>query len=154
MRCRIVLSFDPNMRFECAKCGSCCRTTTHNIVPLQLYPQEVSRIRDMGYRDSIAYIGRVHYIRAVNSHCVFLTNNDLCMLRLKHKWSPVNCRLFPITVKLINDTFILNMNWKYSSKVGCKGFGLGPTIAERFKDIEELLEEIAEYTIYDSRNAY
>jgi Fe-S-cluster containining protein len=145
MRYQIVLEFDPNIRFECIKCGSCCRTAFEDVIPLQLYPQEVSRIRRMGYRDSVAYIGQVHYLKALDSHCIFLTDDGLCILRLKYGWSPVNCRLFPITVKLINDTFILDMNWDYSSKVGCRGFGSGPTIAERFKDIEKLLREIDEY---------
>lgn len=145
MKQRIVLGFDPNIRFECTKCGSCCRMAFKGIIPLQLYPQEVSKIRRIGYGNSIVYMDHVHYIRAIDSHCIFLTDDNLCILRLKYEWSPINCRLFPIIVKLINDAFILNLNWDYASRVGCRGFGSGPTIAERFKDIEKLLNEVTEY---------
>lgn len=145
MEIPVVLRFDPNIRFECRRCGSCCSTSVEGVIPLQLYPQEVSILRRLGYGRFIRYLDGVHYLSSKEGHCVFLTGERLCRLRVEHSWAPVNCRLFPITVKVINGSYVLSLNWNYVSTVGCRGFGEGPTIAEHFGEVEKLLTEVAGY---------
>lgn len=143
--CEIVIPMlDTRLRFECQMCGSCCSFGIKRlgIIPLELYPSEAVRLERLGYSSAYRTIGDRFFLKLRRGACFFLTENRVCSLRLKTRWTPVNCRLFPFTLHAGRGVYVLTVNWKYAARVGCRGFGHGPTVAERIGEYEKMGWEI------------
>lgn len=141
----VMPTFDTKLKFECQKCGACCSFGLKRlkIIPLELYPMEAVRLYRLGYGSEFKRIEDRFFLRMdERGVCPFLTRDKLCGLRLETSWTPVNCRLFPFTLYTGNGIHILTVNWEYAARVGCKGFGYGPTIAERMSEYEKIAWEV------------
>jgi len=141
----VMPMFDTRLRFECQKCGACCSFSLKRlkIVPLELYPAEAARLSRLGYSSEFRRIKNRFFLRMdERGVCPFLTRDRLCSLRLETGWTPINCRLFPFTLYTRDGIHILTVNWEYAARVGCRGFGHGPTIAERISEYEKIAWEI------------
>jgi Fe-S-cluster containining protein len=157
-------------KFECTKCGACCREDTMLITvtgsdifristALGLSPEETIRALDFYVIDEnnaipVGLLGipsaeteRGLVIIALkkmeNGDCIFL-KDDICMI---HTLRPIVCRSFPFVFRENTD----GRTWGLSAmKHICPGLGIGPRISE--KDIQDLsvlvLESIETYRAF------
>ncbi len=142
-------------RFECTKCGACCREKTMLITvtgsditrisaALGLSPEETMRALDFyvvaaenetpvglqGIPSPMTQRGSAFIAlkKMENGDCVFLKDN-LCMI---HTLRPTVCRSFPFAFRESAD----GVKWGLSAaKHICSGLGMGPEVSE-----EELCE--------------
>ncbi len=159
-------SKNPQVQFECTKCGACCRedsllvtVTGRDIsriaIALGLVPDEMIRALDFYLMQSIEPPEGLRDIPAIkteqglayialkkldNGNCVFLKDN-LCMI---HVIRPAVCRSFPF---VFNDTGS-EKTWGLSAmKEICPGLGSGPTIeiSSLLQIADDILEELDLY---------
>lgn len=147
-------------RFECTKCGACCRdeyllvtVTGSDIVKIsavlglgpdeilkaldfyivsdgQTTPVGLERISSVATERGLAFMALK---KMENGDCIFL-KEDLCMI---HPVRPLVCRSFPFVFTESEG----QRNWGLSAKKEiCPGLGTGPLISE--DDIKELAESI------------
>ena len=139
------MAIQPELRFECTKCGECCRQrdmvvtlTASDILKLAIglgftgnellhaldfYVIEKGKSIPDGFRNiprikterGMAYVALK---KLDDSSCVFL-KDDLCMI---HKIRPMVCSSFPFVFSKQNDT----VSWSLHVKRGiCPGIGEG-----------------------------
>jgi Fe-S-cluster containining protein len=161
-------SEDGNLpRFECTKCGACCRNeyllvtvTGSDIVNiaavLGLGPDELLKALDFYIvSDSVSTPVGLERIPSVateqglafialkkmeNGDCIFL-KEDLCMI---HPVRPLVCRAFPFVFTESKG----QRNWGLSAKKEiCPGLGIGPRMSKATMDgiAETILPRIREY---------
>jgi len=162
-------------RFQCKKCGTCCRTaeilvtvTDSDILrisqTLGLTAAEILKALDFYVLESniptpigleripsiITERGKAYVAlkKMENGDCIFL-KDDECMI---HPIRPMVCRAFP---------FVFNeskgeLSWGFSSKKRiCPGLGVGPRVSEEelIHLAKEILTDIKNYQIFaDSWN--
>ncbi|MFX1559489.1 MAG: YkgJ family cysteine cluster protein [Promethearchaeota archaeon] len=155
-------SEDDLIRFECTKCGACCRedsllvTVTGRDISriakgLTLGPSEVIRALDFYLSSGIEIPHGLRDYPVVNTEkgpafialkklengdCVFLKDN-LCMI---HTIRPAACRSFPFVFSNNDDSTF----WGLSAlKQICPGLGVGPRVKD--SELKELAISILEH---------
>jgi Fe-S-cluster containining protein len=124
--------FDKGLKFECAKCGSCCNGAPGIIIVLD---EEISHISEFLELDRDLFIERCLYpyldgysIREDDTgRCIFFENG--CAI---YPTRPLQCRTFPFWFTNLRS----EKTWKTAS-LSCPGIGKG-----RLYTKEELLEII------------
>ncbi|MBD3227493.1 MAG: hypothetical protein GF329_04820 [Candidatus Lokiarchaeota archaeon] len=140
-------------RYKCARCASCCRDWD-GIIYVSIY--EVKNIADNlnltleevfkdfihmeeqtvdygGESIELTYLA----INQVDNHCVFLDENDNCII---HEYKPFLCKIYPFWSIIMekSDNFE-----EYSQK--CKGFNNQDGPLYNKEDIEEILKSEEDY---------
>jgi Fe-S-cluster containining protein len=144
------MAIQPELRFECTKCGDCCRqkdmivtltasdilklaiglgfTSNELLHALDFYVMEKGKSIPDGFRDiprikterGMAYVALK---KLDDSSCVFLKDN-LCMI---HKIRPMVCSSFPFVFSKQND----EVSWSLHAKRDiCPGIGEGNLITK------------------------
>lgn len=135
----MIAAFEKGIRFQCTRCGECCRSLRSD---LPLSPRDVSRIsRHLGLsigrfvrrygrhvRETIAYPGGVLeapqiFLRVPPSgRCTFLRGNECVLQSVK----PEVCARSPLVGYVAED----RSAWKRAKEM-CPGIGRGPWYSRR-----------------------
>ena len=132
--------FNPCDKFECVSCGKCCGKYLDEWI-LELSPNDVETLCKLGYKNAIVLFHGKFVLKRKKrkKSCIFLDNDNLCLLRKKYGWYPLGCRLFPFGYYIVNSTLFITINLKYVKKIGCLGYGRGRTLGAQVDEVLDIL---------------
>lgn len=154
----LPIQVQPGARFECHRCGACCRRE----LGVEVSEAEVARYADVdwrpeGTRFEAGYVvrdkgpdGERLRLRTVEGRCIFLDKDELCIIhkRLGYAGKPTRCRAFPLRFASTPGGV------QASVSPECQGLHRsyleGPLVAEQ-PDLRELAEASPRLMIVGSR---
>jgi Fe-S-cluster containining protein len=146
---RPAFSFPENLRFECTRCGDCCRGWQ-----ILLGPGELERLAALDWSERVDTLveteivddlssqrGRNILARRPDGACVFLGAENQCQIH-EHfggETKPLVCRLFPFGFLPVGDRIAVDVSF------ACRSIsaGVGAPVRSRVPEWSKLVFEVA-----------
>lgn len=144
-----AFSFPDNLRFECTRCGDCCRGWR-----ILLGPGELERLSALDWNGRVDRLVETKIVEGVSSHrgshnvlarrpdgaCVFLGAENQCQIH-EHfggEAKPLVCRLFPFGFLPVGDRIAVDVSF------ACRSIsaGIGAPVSDRVPEWSKLAFDV------------
>jgi len=144
-----AFSFPENLRFECTRCGDCCRGWQ-----ILLGPGELERLSGLDWRGRVDRLVETKIVAGVSSHrgrhnvlaqradgsCLFLGAENQCQIHehFGDETKPLVCRLFPFSFLPVGDRIAVDVSF------ACRSIsaGVGAPVGDRVPEWSKLAFDV------------